>query len=70
MLKHKIVRYIADYLDRGSIIQWSFTSQDTRYNIAPEGYIMSLDTGLNSLPICSTRLIFYYISNTIYQNLY
>ncbi len=35
-----------DYLDRGSIIQWSFTSQDARYNISPEGYVMSLDTGI------------------------
>ncbi|XP_073391218.1 uncharacterized protein [Physcomitrium patens] len=36
----------ADYLDRGSVIRWAFSSLDATYNICPEGYIMSLDTAI------------------------
>ncbi|KAH7301967.1 hypothetical protein KP509_23G050600 [Ceratopteris richardii] len=35
-----------DFLDHKSTIQWSFTSKDSRYNLSPEGFIVSLDTGV------------------------
>ncbi|KAH7426209.1 hypothetical protein KP509_11G090200 [Ceratopteris richardii] len=32
-----------DFFDHESMIQWSFTSKDSRYNISPEGFLVSLD---------------------------